>query len=191
MSTESDPMVIWMTWMALTTSASSRAPCNQNPILLSSPVAHRGLEADDTFVSREFALSIFVWPYELIISGLNLTGAVWTVDQETHHTVTVEFYDRELHRDFHFTDPYQYDKACLSEFAAATLVTSLTNDSNPQTRTEPSSQTAPRMALLRSSTVLMKHGRPEPIGELNYPKEREYEVRVIEKRCVSLTANIS
>ncbi|KAJ5539233.1 hypothetical protein N7513_007565 [Penicillium frequentans] len=46
---------------------------------------------------------------------LNLTGAVWTVDQETHHTVTVEFYDRELHRDFHFTDPYQYDKACLNE----------------------------------------------------------------------------
>ncbi|BCR83878.1 uncharacterized protein ACHE_11280S [Aspergillus chevalieri] len=47
--------------------------------------------------------------------SLNLTGAVWTVDQETHNTVTVEFYDRELHRDFHFTDPYLYDKACLNE----------------------------------------------------------------------------
>ena len=46
--------------------------------------------------------------------GLNLTGCVWTVDQETHNTVTVEFYDRELHRDFHFTDPYLYDRACLS-----------------------------------------------------------------------------
>ncbi|KAJ6072557.1 hypothetical protein N7467_010642 [Penicillium canescens] len=46
---------------------------------------------------------------------LNLIGAVWTVDQETHHTVTVEFYDREAHRDFHFTDPYMYDKACLNE----------------------------------------------------------------------------
>lgn len=46
---------------------------------------------------------------------LNLTGFVWTVDQETHHTVTVEFYDREEHRDFHFTDPYRYDKACLNE----------------------------------------------------------------------------
>ena len=45
-----------------------------------------------------------------------MTGAVWTVDQETHNTVTVEFYDREMHRDFHFTDPYMYDKACLSEF---------------------------------------------------------------------------
>ena len=48
--------------------------------------------------------------------SLNLTGCVWTVDQETHNTVTVEFYDRELHRDFHFTDPYLYDRACLSMF---------------------------------------------------------------------------
>ncbi|KAL8658136.1 MAG: hypothetical protein Q9202_007626 [Teloschistes flavicans] len=46
---------------------------------------------------------------------LNLTGFVWTVDQDSHHTVTVEFYDREFHRDFHFTDPYLYDKACLNE----------------------------------------------------------------------------
>lgn len=46
--------------------------------------------------------------------ALNLIGFVWTVDQETHNTVTVEFYDRDLYRDFHFTDPYLYDKACLS-----------------------------------------------------------------------------
>lgn len=46
---------------------------------------------------------------------LNLTGFVWTVNQDTHHTVTVEFYDRQEHRDFHFTDPYKYDKACLNE----------------------------------------------------------------------------
>ena len=46
---------------------------------------------------------------------VNLIGFVWTVDQDTHNTVTVEFYDREFHRDFHFTDPYLYDKACLNE----------------------------------------------------------------------------
>lgn len=50
---------------------------------------------------------------------LNLTGFIWTVDQETHHTITVEFYDRALHRDFHFTDPFLYDKACLGEHGAA------------------------------------------------------------------------
>ncbi|CAL5872316.1 uncharacterized protein PFLUO_LOCUS6577 [Penicillium psychrofluorescens] len=62
---------------------------------------------------------------------LNLTGAVWTVDQETHHTVTVEFYDRELYRDFHFTDPYQYDKACLNE--NGTLFANNPSDGSPAT----------------------------------------------------------
>ncbi|EGX94193.1 WD40 repeat-like-containing domain [Cordyceps militaris CM01] len=46
---------------------------------------------------------------------LNLVGFVWTVDQDAHHTVTVEFYDHELQRDFHFTDTFRYDKACLNE----------------------------------------------------------------------------
>ena len=50
---------------------------------------------------------------------LNLTGFIWTVDQDTHHTITVEFYDRAAHRDFHFTDPFLYDKACLGEQGAA------------------------------------------------------------------------
>lgn len=45
---------------------------------------------------------------------LNLVGFVWTVDQETHNTVTVEFYDNN-HRDFHFTDTFKYDKACLND----------------------------------------------------------------------------
>src|SRR5690606_5863633 len=46
---------------------------------------------------------------------VNLVGIVWTVDQDTHHTVTVEFYDREQFRDYHFTDQLLYDKACLNE----------------------------------------------------------------------------
>ncbi|PNS20001.1 Minichromosome loss protein 1 [Sphaceloma murrayae] len=50
---------------------------------------------------------------------LNLTGFIWTVDQDSHHTITVEFYDRALHRDFHFTDPFLYDRACLSTHGAA------------------------------------------------------------------------
>ncbi|KAL4796160.1 WD40-repeat-containing domain protein [Aspergillus venezuelensis] len=62
---------------------------------------------------------------------LNLTGAVWTVDQETHNTVTVEFYDRELHRDFHFTDPYIYDRACLNEKGA--LFSNNPSDGSPAT----------------------------------------------------------
>ncbi|KAK2026872.1 WD domain-containing protein [Colletotrichum zoysiae] len=49
---------------------------------------------------------------------LNLIGVVWTVDQDGHNTVTVEFYDHEFHRDFHFTDTFLYDKACLTDHGA-------------------------------------------------------------------------
>ena len=59
------------------------------------------------------------------MSGLNLTGFVWTVDQDEHHTVTVEFYDRDFHRDYHFTDPYLYDKACLSVSGASILTSTM------------------------------------------------------------------
>nr|KAK5450421.1 DNA polymerase alpha accessory factor Mcl1 [Exophiala xenobiotica] len=60
---------------------------------------------------------------------LNLIGFVWTVDQDTHNTVTVEFYDREMYRDFHFTDPFLYDKACLNE--NGTLFSCPAKDSQP------------------------------------------------------------
>lgn len=46
---------------------------------------------------------------------LNLIGFVWTINQDAHYTVTVEFYDHEFQRDFHFTDTFLYDKACLNE----------------------------------------------------------------------------
>ncbi|PGH13761.1 hypothetical protein AJ79_03460 [Helicocarpus griseus UAMH5409] len=62
---------------------------------------------------------------------LNLIGFVWTVNQETHNTVTVEFYDRERFRDFHFTDPFLYDKACLNE--KGTLFSCQPSDGNPAT----------------------------------------------------------
>ena len=48
------------------------------------------------------------------VLACNMIGHVWTVDQDTHNTVTCEFYDREAHHQFFFTDPYLYDKACLS-----------------------------------------------------------------------------
>jgi chromosome transmission fidelity protein 4 len=44
-----------------------------------------------------------------------LTGHIETVEQEgTHHTVSVNFYDTYTYRNFHFTDIFLYDKACLS-----------------------------------------------------------------------------
>ncbi|KAK0389863.1 hypothetical protein NLU13_3436 [Sarocladium strictum] len=62
---------------------------------------------------------------------LNLIGFVWTVDQDSHHTVTVEFYDHEFQRDFHFTDTFLYDKACLNE--KGTLFSCAPTDDRPAT----------------------------------------------------------
>jgi chromosome transmission fidelity protein 4 len=47
----------------------------------------------------------------------NSIGYVWTVMQEDYNTVTVSFFDRGTHREYHFTDYAQYDNACLSEEA--------------------------------------------------------------------------
>ncbi|KAL9109577.1 MAG: hypothetical protein Q9227_005757 [Pyrenula ochraceoflavens] len=46
---------------------------------------------------------------------MNLIGNVWTVNQDPHHTITVEFYDQQAHRRFYFTDTYLYDKASLND----------------------------------------------------------------------------
>jgi chromosome transmission fidelity protein 4 len=46
----------------------------------------------------------------------SLTGYVEIVSQEgRHHTVSVKFYDEHSFRNFHFTDVFLYDKACLNE----------------------------------------------------------------------------
>jgi chromosome transmission fidelity protein 4 len=46
----------------------------------------------------------------------SLVGHVETVSQEgRHHTVSVKFYDEHTFRNFHFTDIFLYDKACLNE----------------------------------------------------------------------------
>ena len=50
---------------------------------------------------------------------LNLTGFIWTNDQGDHHTISIEFYDRATHRNVHFTDPFLWDKACLTDHGAA------------------------------------------------------------------------
>ncbi|KAI1175712.1 minichromosome loss protein [Nemania sp. FL0916] len=46
---------------------------------------------------------------------LNLIGFVWTIDQDGHNTVTVEFYDQGFQKKIRINDTYLYDKACLTE----------------------------------------------------------------------------
>lgn len=56
------------------------------------------------------------WRGERRLLCCSLTGYVETVSQEgRHHTVSVRFYDEHTFRNFHFTDVFLYDKACLNE----------------------------------------------------------------------------
>ncbi|KAF2118900.1 WD40-repeat-containing domain protein [Lophiotrema nucula] len=86
---------------------------------LQGPAAKRGAYGSSSFrpqTHEAFQPGSTPWRGNRRYLCLNLVGFVWTVSQEqSHHTVTVEFYDREFHRDFHFTDPWKYDKACLNE----------------------------------------------------------------------------
>lgn len=49
---------------------------------------------------------------------LNMIGWIWTVEQDDHNTVTVEFHDRELHRQYHFTDTSIFSLAALDDVGA-------------------------------------------------------------------------
>ncbi|KAF2734042.1 DNA polymerase alpha accessory factor Mcl1 [Polyplosphaeria fusca] len=86
---------------------------------LHSPSSKRRVHGSSSFapeIHEAFQPGSTPWRGNRRYLCLNLVGFVWTVSQEqSHHTVTVEFYDREFHRDFHFTDPWLYDKACLNE----------------------------------------------------------------------------
>jgi len=79
------------------------------------PISKRRTQAWEPQYHESFQPGATPWRGNRKYLCLNLIGFVWTVDQDTHNTVTVEFYDHEFHRDYHFTDTFLYDKACLNE----------------------------------------------------------------------------
>jgi chromosome transmission fidelity protein 4 len=48
---------------------------------------------------------------------VNSLGYIWAVDQEDHNSVTVSFFNRGFHREYHFADTNKYDLAALAEEA--------------------------------------------------------------------------
>ena len=80
------------------------------------PLAKRGRYSDwQPEIHPAFHPSQTPWRGNRRYLTLNLLGFIWSVDHDTHRTVTVEFFDREMYRDFHFTDYFSYDKACLAD----------------------------------------------------------------------------
>lgn len=69
----------------------------------------------ESFTHKHFQPGSTPWRGNRRYLALNFVGFVWTVDQDTHNTITIEFNDEDEHRSTHFTDYYFYDKACLNE----------------------------------------------------------------------------
>lgn len=95
------------------------------------PLSKRRTQTWDPQYHESFQPGSTPWRGNRKYLCLNLIGFVWTVDQDTHNTVTVEFYDHEFHRDFHFTDTFLYDKACLND--NGTLFSCPANNDTPAT----------------------------------------------------------
>ncbi|KAJ1974297.1 DNA polymerase alpha accessory factor Mcl1 [Dimargaris xerosporica] len=47
--------------------------------------------------------------------SFNMVGSITSIDHDTHCTINVDFHDKSMHRDFHFTDHYKYNLASLGE----------------------------------------------------------------------------
>ena len=104
---------------------------NGNIDLLDGPSIKRRTQMWEPQYHESFQPGSTPWRGNRKYLCLNLTGFVWTVDQDTHNTVTVEFYDREFHRDLHFMDTFLYDKACLND--NGTLFSCPANKDTPAT----------------------------------------------------------
>ncbi|KAL2066228.1 hypothetical protein VTL71DRAFT_2299 [Oculimacula yallundae] len=98
---------------------------------ISGPISKRRNQNWEPHYHESFQPGSTPWRGNRKYLCLNLIGFVWTVDQDTHHTVTVEFYDHEFHRDYHFTDTFLYDKACLNDIG--TLFSCPSHDDTPAT----------------------------------------------------------
>ncbi len=89
---------------------------------------------------------------------LNLIGFVWTVDQDTHNTVTVEFYDHEFHRDFTSRIPFSTTRLASSEhgtlFSCPPKMTSQRPSSTALTRHGPTAADWRTRSCRRKRAVL-------------------------------------
>ncbi|KAJ2032034.1 DNA polymerase alpha accessory factor Mcl1, partial [Coemansia sp. S3946] len=63
--------------------------------------------------------------------AFTMVGSVVSIAQdESHNTIEIEFYDKSVHRDFHFSDSFKFSMAALSESGCLFATTSreLAND---------------------------------------------------------------
>ncbi|KAJ1870492.1 DNA polymerase alpha accessory factor Mcl1 [Coemansia sp. RSA 990] len=67
--------------------------------------------------------------------AFNMVGSVVSIAQESHNTIQIEFHDKSLHRDIHFSDSFRFSMAALAESGClfATTTNELANDRSLRT----------------------------------------------------------
>ncbi|ODV97616.1 hypothetical protein PACTADRAFT_47500 [Pachysolen tannophilus NRRL Y-2460] len=58
---------------------------------------------------------------------MNSVGYAWSVKQQSHSTITVSFFDRSLHKEYHFKDLFEYDLASMNENGILFAVSGVSN----------------------------------------------------------------
>ncbi len=73
------------------------------------------------------------WKNQRRYLTMNYLGYCWSVDQDDHFTITVNFFDRDLHREYHFQDYASFDLASLTEDACLFACSGKKKDGNNPT----------------------------------------------------------